>query len=629
MLDSLRKAAGTWVAKLLLMLLVASFAVWGISGQIATGVGGDTVVTAGDTTVSTIEYRLAYDRELSVLSQQLGRPVTREQAVALGIDNRVLAQLVAGAVLDEQARRMRLGLSKQRLAELTAADPAFQGPDGRFDRVRFEYVLRQVGMRPEDYLRSRSQVAIRQQIVDAVAEDMHIPETFLDALARYRGEDRTVEYVVVPASVAGEIADPEDSVLAAWFEERKQSYRAPEYRHIAYAELTPEAIADFNAVTEEQVREEYDRNIARYTTPERRTVDQLVFATREEADAALARIRAGESFDDLVAAEGKTPQDVALGTLTRTEIPDPAIAEAAFALAEGGVSEVIEGTFGPILLRVSAVTPEKVSPFEEVADQIRRDIAVGEATRLLLDVYDRYEDLRAGGMSLVEAAGQIGITVKEVEAIDRNGTDPEGKVVSGLPEARDLLREAFEAAEGVENPAITLGRDGYLLFEVLKITPARDRTLDEVRERVLDDWKRAERDRLVAEAARAIEAKLKDGASFEEAVGERALQSQMLYGLKRDSTDPNFGSAGVQAVFDVPVEGVGSFASGESGDWIVFRVTDSALQLDARSELVPDDLRRGLDAAAAEGLLDQLIARLQEEYRVTINQAAINRALSF
>src|SRR5690606_30765789 len=345
MLDSLRKAAGTWVAKLLLMLLVASFAVWGISGQIATGVGGDTVVTAGDTTVSTIEYRLAYDRELSVLSQQLGRPVTREQAVALGIDNRVLAQLVAGAVLDEQARRMRLGLSKQRLAELTAADPAFQGPDGRFDRVRFEYVLRQVGMRPEDYLRSRSQVAIRQQIVDAVAEDMHIPETFLDALARYRGEDRTVEYVVVPASVAGEIADPEDSVLAAWFEERKQSYRAPEYRHIAYAELTPEAIADFNAVTEEQVREEYDRNIARYTTPERRTVDQLVFATREEADAALARIRAGESFDDLVAAEGKTPQDVALGTLTRTEIPDPAIAEAAFALAEGGVSEVIEGTF--------------------------------------------------------------------------------------------------------------------------------------------------------------------------------------------------------------------------------------------------------------------------------------------
>ena len=80
MLSTLRSAAGTWVAKLLLLLLVVSFAIWGISGQVATGFGGNSVVTAGDTDVTPIEYRLAYDRQLSVLSQQFGTRLTREQA---------------------------------------------------------------------------------------------------------------------------------------------------------------------------------------------------------------------------------------------------------------------------------------------------------------------------------------------------------------------------------------------------------------------------------------------------------------------------------------------------------------------------------------------------------------------
>ena len=111
MLNSLRNAAGTWVAKALLILLVLSFAVWGISGQITSGFNSNSVIEAGDTSVSVTEYRLAYDRELRLLSQRFGQRITREQAQALGLDQQVLSQLVAGAVLDEQAREMDLGLS--------------------------------------------------------------------------------------------------------------------------------------------------------------------------------------------------------------------------------------------------------------------------------------------------------------------------------------------------------------------------------------------------------------------------------------------------------------------------------------------------------------------------------------
>lgn len=629
MLDSLRKAAGTWIAKLLLLLLVASFAVWGISGQMVGGLTGNAVITAGDTTVTAIEYRLAYDRQISVLSQRFGQPITREQAVALGIDNQVLAQLVSGAVLDEQARQMGLGLSKQRLAELTADDPAFQGPDGRFDRARFEFVLRQIGMRPDDYLKSRSQVAIRQQIVEAVSDGIAVPDAFLRAVAIYQGEDRTVEYVTLPGSVAGAIEPPDEPALQAWFDERKSNYRAPEYRKIAYVKLEPEDLADPESVTDQQVREDYERNIARYTTAERRQVQQLVFPTRQEAEAALEKIRGGAGFSEIVAGQGRTEADVSLGTVARSDIADPAIAEAAFALDAGEVSDVIDGAFGPVLVHVTGIEPEEITAFEDVREEIRREIAENEAAQILLDVYDQYEDARAAGTTLAETAERLGLTLRTVEAVDRTGRRPDGTVVDDLPESRNLLQNAFETESGVENPPIDIGTTGYLFYEVVSVTPARERELSEVRDQVLSDWTDAERSRLVAAKAAEIEEKIAGGTSFAEAIGELGLEVQTKYGLKRDTEDADFGEAGVEAVFATAVNGTGTVRGPQDNSWIVFRVTESFQPIDAGAESLPEDLRNALKSGLADDLLEQLIVRLQDEYGVTVNQAAIDRALSF
>src|SRR5206468_3096453 len=108
------------------------------SGRMISGFGSPHVIEAGSTAVSMKDYRLAYDRQIQILSQQFGTRLTREQAQALGIDQQVVAQLVAGAVLDEQARKLGLGVSKDRLAQLAREDPAFKGPDGKFDRQQFD-----------------------------------------------------------------------------------------------------------------------------------------------------------------------------------------------------------------------------------------------------------------------------------------------------------------------------------------------------------------------------------------------------------------------------------------------------------------------------------------------------------
>ena len=274
----------------------------------------------------------------------------------------MLAQLVAGAVLDEQASQLGLGLSQDKLATLTMDDPAFRGPDGRFSRQQFEYALRQIGMRPEDYLKNRGQVAIRQQIVEAVSDGLDAPDTFLRAVALYSGEDRTAEFIAVPKSLVEPIEDPSDAVLSTWFDENKANYAAPEYRKLAYITLLPETIADEAAISDEQVKADYEANLARFTTPETRTIEQLVFANKEAAQAAF-RFHQGRRdirFDR--DSPGQDPADTLLGTFSKDKVADDAVAEAAFALHADEVSPVVEGAFGPVLLRVTEIEPEIVKP---------------------------------------------------------------------------------------------------------------------------------------------------------------------------------------------------------------------------------------------------------------------------
>ncbi|AZO23776.1 peptidylprolyl isomerase [Mesorhizobium sp. M1E.F.Ca.ET.045.02.1.1] len=627
MLGLLRSAAGTWVAKALLSLLVVSFAVWGISGRLSGSLAGHhSVITAGGTTVSINEYRLAYDRQINLLSQQYGQRITHEQAKLLGIDNQVLAQLVSGAVLDEQARKLGLGFSKDSLAELTHQEPAFRGPSGQFDLRVFEARLRDLGMRPEDYLRNRSQVAKRQQIVEAVSDGLKAPQTFLKAVALYRGEDRTIDYLVLPKTLVQPIDAPSDSALKTYFETNKKNYAAPEYRKFSYIRLEPQDIMDPTAVTDSQVADDYNKNKARYTTPEMRTIEQLVFKTPDAAKAAYDSLKAGATFDKIVTAEGKTQADTLLGTLAKDKIADKAVADAAFSLNANEVSPVVQGTFGPVLLRVTEIKPQVVKPLSEASDQIRKDLALGEASRILLDVHDSYEDTRASGASLAQAADKLKLKIVTIDAIDRTGQRPDGTIVNDLPQSADLIKAVFEAEPNTENEGLTTADNGFVFYEVQSITPARDRTLDEVRQKVAADWTGAETDKRLDAKAQDLEKRLKAGTTLDVIAGELKLEKQTKRGLKREADDADFGKEGAAAMFGVGEGGTGLIPSPTGDGQILFKVAEVFEPAGADGSSVPDDAQKSFSAGMSDDLLDQLVAQLQSQYDVRIDPAAVSQA---
>lgn len=627
MLVFLRKASQTLFAKILLLLLVLSFGVWGVSASLFSNTS-DTVVAVGDQSVSSADFAFAYQRQVADMSNRFGMQLTTEQARAFGIESQVFSQLAAGAALDQLAADMNLGLSQDRLAQLIADDPAFKNSGGNFDRALFSSRLRNAGLREDDYIEERSKVAIRSQIVDATADGFVAPKVLIDAIKAYRYENRDINYILLTNANIDLIKAPDDATLAAWFETTKSGYRAPEYRSFNYVKLEPSDIADTASITDEQIREDYERRKASYEIAGTRTIEQLSFENREMAEAALEELQKGTSFDQLVTDQGKTAGDVLLGDFTRDRLPDPTLAEAAFAVtAEGGTTDVVDGAFGPVILRVTNIKEGRTQSLDEVKEEIREALAEQAAIADLTAVHDQFEDLRAGGSTLKEAADQLQLQTVTVTDIDRRGLDSRQTEVAGIPERDKLLADVFRTEIGVEALPVTMGNNGFIWFDVTDIKVERDRELAEVREKAIADWT-AEQQRIALGAkAESLRQRIADGGNLEDVAAELALAVESKAGITRRTEDAVLGAAAVTAAFSGPQGTVATASGADPSTQILLTVTAVRDQPTGGVPLNEDEQIAQVANSAGDDILDQMVGQLQSEYGVTINQALAQQAI--
>src|SRR5262249_42782371 len=239
-------------------------------------------------------------------------------------------------------------------------------------------------------------------------------------------------------------------------------------------------------ITDADVRRWYDTNRARFTTAERRHIQQIVFPSADEAKAAAERLAGGLTFEALAAQRNLQDNDIGLGLKAKTDLVDRIIAEAAFALPEGQTSAPINGRFGIAILRVIKIEPEKVRPFEEVAAEIKTEVTRERARPELQNLYDKIEDDRASSMSLEDIAKKYQLKVRTIE-VDRSGRDQNGTPVGDLPPI-DVVASAFASDKGTENDVLRTQDGVYVWYEVTDIERSRERTLDEVKDKVEAAW---------------------------------------------------------------------------------------------------------------------------------------------
>ncbi len=631
MLRGIQNATRNWLGRLItgiiLGLIAISFAVWGI-GDIFRGFGTSTVAKVGSTEIGVERFRQSYNEQMQRLIRQVGKPIPAEQARALGLHRQLLGQMIAEAALDDNIRQLGLNLPNELIAQQIRNDPSFRGISGQFDPNRFNAILRELGYTEARYVNERRKQMLQQQIIRSLAADMKVPEVAIDAQNRYANELRSLDYIAIGPEQVGEIKEPTPEELAKFYEERKTLFRAPEFRKVDIVTLSAEGVAKTITVTDEDARKAYDADRAKYVTPARRAVHQIVFPSEADARAALEKIKQPDmTFEKYAASADRKGSDINLGMVPKSQILDPAVADAAFALQPDSVSEPIKGRFGTVLIHVGKVEPEIVRPFDEVAADLKRDLALARARTEVRTLYDKLEDERGAGGTLAEIAKKVGLPVQTIDAIDRSGRGPDGHPVSQLPEGANLYSAIFSAEVGAENDPVRIANgEGYVWYEVLSTTPSRERPLEDVRDRVVERWRNDQVAARIREIAKETVEKAK-ATTIADAATAIGAKPQFTVALRRDRTQGDFPATALEAVFQTPKDGVGSAQGASANQWVVFRV--SGVTVPALDPNSPDAkrIRDGLTSMLTEDLVAQYLANLQSTLGATINERALNQVV--
>lgn len=623
MMESLRKWAGGWVAFILIGLLILSFAIWGVA-DVFTGGQYGAVATVGDQEISEEEFRRAFQTELGAISRQAGQRITLDQARSFGLDQRVLSRLVGASAIEAHATELNLKLSDEAIADGFKRDPSFQGSDGQFYRPLLDTVMRQLGVSEQGLIDMRRRDEMREHITTALLRSAVVPEPMIDNLFNFREEKRVISHFQIDPDKVLKLDAPTDEQLKETYEANKSRYMTPERRNFSALVLSRASVEAAAPITDEQIKTAYEGTKSRYDKPEKRVIQQLAFPDLAAAQAAKTAIDGGKDFMEVAKENGAKETDVNLGVKTKDELIDPKIAEAAFTIEGGKVSDPVEGRFTTVLLRVTNIVAGEESTLESAKEQVRKELAREYAIDQLRVVYDKVDEGLSEARSLKDIGDELGLRHFEIKDADRDNKKPNKSLALDVVNADAVVASVFAGEVGVEQEAVQLSDGGYAWANVEAITAPKLKPFNEVEAEVKEQWITDSRRLELSKIAAKYVDRIRSGEALSTLAAEAGGTVATSEPSTRGRVPDGLTQAAVSQAFVLP-EGRGS--SSESSDGksrIVFRV-DDIVPAGKPNEEQTTAIRNELMQQLRGDQISVYLAALESRFGVNINQRIVDR----
>ena len=506
MLQAMRSGAKSPIMKFFLLFLAGGFALWGI-GDGSTGLigGSDKAISAGDQSVSPREVAIEFDRTRRTYLPN----TTTAEAMQGGLLNDVIGTMSREVLFRAENEDLGLTVTRAMQRDAIANEASFQDEFGQFSEGRFLQALAGAGFTEQEYLNRVDGVLQRQQLMTAVSQGLRYDSALANVVAAHEMEKRTVKLSSFPVRPES-IATPDDATIDSFFQENKPSYDAPQLRSAKIGSLSAAIIAEEITISDNEIRAAFDDRLDEFSTPETRSIRQMVFDDAATANAALDRLNNGEGFAAVAASMLEwTDADTNLGTVTEASL-DGALVGPAFAAEAGAVVGPVQTAFGFHLLSIDTITAGGVTQLNDVREQIISTLRGEQAINLLYDRVNMLEDALGSGATIEEAIKKAGGRLDIATDIDRQGQTIDGMPAAG--QVGELLQdgailELIWDSELNEVSVIQEGSDDmFFVVNVSTETEPRERRLDEVRAQVISDYKRVEAVKSARAAAEAVAA---------------------------------------------------------------------------------------------------------------------------
>ncbi len=621
------------IFKAFLGMLALSFGIWGVGDFVGgSSLAPGVALKAGDAEVRVDTVQRYFTRELEQFRQAMGGQVSvlSDPATRNTVMTTLLQDLTRQATIRAATNNLGVTVTREELRDQIMRTPTFQR-DGKFSEALFQEILSQNQM-TEANAAALYDGEVREGIlVQPAAQNASAPQTLVDALFKYRGETRVADTLLVPASAMDLKKTPTEEELKAVYDKNIAAFTAPEYRKLSVLTLTSGDLVKTESIDDAAVKAYYDENQGRYKTAETRHLVQLVFKSKEEADAARAKAAPGDSLET-VAAKAKAGAVVDLGEVNAAA-PLMKMLDGAFATPLHEISQPIQSPLGWHLIEVKSSTPEAVQTLEATKETIRKAIAQEKGIDAVYDASTHLEDGLASGAPLADVAKTVGARIVEIPAIDKDGKDPAGLTVPNLVDPTNLLNTAFDTGAGKESKMLDLPtKDGYYVVHVDTVTPPAPHPLDEVRPKVVTLWQAQERTALAQATADKIAKDLGPSSSLAAVeTQDKRISYAPLGPITRSGTGLER-----QHVIDskrISPDLLSRLFTAKVGDVVVAPVEDGILVARLKDITVPtptgalapvrEQMSQALKAQIGTTLSEELIRAYTARFPVTVDQKII------
>ena len=512
-----RNAAAMWVKMMFLAIVLVFIIGFGIGGYLG---GADTVPFAAKVNGQRIEpadAERAYENMLRLYQNLYKENFRPEMAESLDLRSKALDQLIRMTLLRQEAERIGLRVSDNAVRDQIATNQAFQDA-GRFDRDLYVRVLRSNRVTPAEFEASTREQLLASRLQELITDGVRVGEA--EARERYLFDNEAVNllFVKFDAPQFMDQVQVSDAQVQAYYDAHQDAFREPERVRIEYVQYAPDKYVEAVSASDDDIQRYYAAHEGDFASPEQvrarhillkmapDTTDDLKAEVRKKAAEILAKARAGEDFAALAKQYSEDPgsaqQGGDLGAFARGRMVQP-FEDAAFALAPGQISEVVESPFGFHIIKVEGKEEARSRPLDEVRGEIASTLKHQKARESAQADAAADQAKLAGGEALAAVAKARGLQVETPSPVAQTEVLP--GVGSGA-----LVRAAFATDAGATGPLVE-SPAGFFVFKVIeRVTPhvppladIRDRVATAARSDQAEQLAKAKADAFLAELQKA------------------------------------------------------------------------------------------------------------------------------
>jgi len=483
----------------------------GLVGIASGGVDGSRISSigkVGEEPIPVTSYAQSLRNTIQNISRQIGRQLTSQEISAYGLQSEALENVVSSAALSNEAKRLKISVGDDLVAEEIIATPTFTSVNGKFDKEAYEFALENSGLDTKEYeLQTRKAIA-RSLIEGAVASGTKTPSSHAMTLIKFAREERSFDWASIDKKLLSTQAiNPTIDQLKAYYDKNNILYTAPLSRKLTYVLLSPEMLADRIVVSQSELKDEYKSQPDRFNKPARRIIDRIIFDSVKTARTVKDQLDKEEvSFTKVAEDRGLTQTDIDLGDIEKGQL-DKDIDDLLFNASEVGIYGPIDTNLGPALFQINAIIDPQNTSFEDAAEELTAEYVSIESRKLINEMITDIDDLLAQGLTLEEIAKE---TAMELEKISYDNTTE-----NGIAAYDGFRAEALKVKIGGFPELRELSDGGVFALRLDDLIEPALRPFETVKDQVATDWSASEDKKSLLKLADTLIIKLDNGETFE------------------------------------------------------------------------------------------------------------------